>query len=238
MPGGISQLTDHPGNDGFSGAPAIDGAGTRVVFESSGDPVGTNADGNDELYLLDTNGAAGTSPLTDTTGGSPIMAPSLSADGTRIAFVSDRDLTGDNADGSDELYLGYCGRATPSFTDYPVGSTYFEKVEWMTAAGVASGFPDQTFRPQDFVKRQQMANLLYNLAGQPAFTPPTAGNETFTDYPVGSTYYLQVEWMAAADMASGFPDQTFRPQDFVKRQQMANFLHNVAIGPGVEAGVA
>lgn len=72
---------------------------------------------------------------------------------------------------------------------------------------------------------------MYNLAGQPAFTPPVT--PTFTDYPVGSTFYAQVEWMADENIASGFPDGTFRPQDPVKRQQMANFMYNFAAGPGV-----
>jgi hypothetical protein len=118
----------------------------------------------------------------------------------------------------------------PTFTDYPVGRVFYTQVEWIAAEGVASGFADGTFRPLDVVKRQQMANFLYNLAGRPAFSP---GRPTFTDYSPGAPFYLQVEWLAAAGIASGYPDGTFRPGEPVTRQQMANFMYNFAVGPGV-----
>jgi hypothetical protein len=112
------------------------------------------------------------------------------------------------------------------------GSTFYGQIEWMAAEDIASGFPNGTFKPQDVVKRQQMANFLYNLAGQPTFTPPA--NPTFSDVPTSNPFYLQVEWMAAEGIASGFPGGLFKPQDGVKRQQMANFLYNLDAGPGVD----
>jgi hypothetical protein len=40
--------------------------------------------------------------------------------------------------------------------------------------------------------------------------------------------------MAAEGIANGFNDGTYRPDEPVKRQQMANFLYNLAAGPGVD----
>jgi hypothetical protein len=73
-----------------------------------------------------------------------------------------------------------------------------------------------------------MANFLYNLAGQPAFTPPDNANRTFSDVPATNPFYTQIEWMVAEEIASGFPGGIFKPQDPVKRQQMANFVFNFA----------
>ena len=47
-------------------------------------------------------------------------------------------------------------------------------------------------------------------------------------------FFTEIEWMAAEGIASGFPGGLYKPQDPVKRQQMANFLLNLMNGPGVD----
>jgi len=84
------------------------------------------------------------------------------------------------------------------------------------------------------VKRQQMANFMYNLGGQPLFSAP--GTPSFNDVPTSNPFYLQIEWMFAEGVANGFPGGLFKPLDPVKRQQMANFMHNFAVSPGVDLG--
>ena len=51
--------------------------------------------------------------------------------------------------------------------------------------------------------------------------------------PPSNPFYQQIEWMADTGVASGFPDGTFRPQDGVRRQQMANFMYHFAHDVGV-----
>jgi hypothetical protein len=120
---------------------------------------------------------------------------------------------------------------TPTFVDVPASNPFFAQVEWMVAEGIASGFAGNRFKPNDVVKRQQMANFLYNLAGQPLFAAP--GSPSFVDVPTGNPFFLQVEWMFAESVANGFPGNRFKPNDPVKRQQMANFVHAFAVRPGV-----
>ncbi len=51
-----------------------------------------------EIFLFDANApGSGITQITDTTGGRNAV-PSINADGNRIAFRSDRDLTGGNAE--------------------------------------------------------------------------------------------------------------------------------------------
>jgi Tol biopolymer transport system component len=100
----LTQLTHTTG--GLSGAPSVSGDGSRIAFVSDRDLTpGSpgNIDGNAELFLYDTTTGAFTQ-LTNTTGGAT-SAPVINAAGTRIAFVSDRDLTGGNADGNAEVFL-------------------------------------------------------------------------------------------------------------------------------------
>src|SRR5258708_31299190 len=90
-------------------APAISQEGSRIAFASKDDPLGTNADGNSEIFLFDDAG------LTQVTRTLPYdlsarvingnFAPSISDDGRFIAFSSNRDLSGQNADGNLEVFI-------------------------------------------------------------------------------------------------------------------------------------
>src|SRR5207244_5684087 len=84
-------------------APAISQDGSRITFASKDDPLGTNVDGNSELFLFDgakliqvTNTSPGSLANRITNGN---FQPSMSDDGRFIAFSSNRDLLGQNSDG-------------------------------------------------------------------------------------------------------------------------------------------
>lgn len=101
-----TQLTNSTGEGTGSVTPSINADGTRIAFHSNTDLTGVNADGNDEIVLVDT--ALGTlTQVTNTVGGDPLLESylaAISADGTRIAFTSGRDLTGTNPDETLEIF--------------------------------------------------------------------------------------------------------------------------------------
>ncbi|HEX3127036.1 MAG TPA: IPTL-CTERM sorting domain-containing protein [Thermoanaerobaculia bacterium] len=97
---GFVQITSTTG--GQSVAPTINAAGTRVSFESNADPLGSNGDGNFEIFLWDSS--AGLTQITNTASGDNRLA-SIDATGNRIAFASSSDLVGSNGDGSFEIFL-------------------------------------------------------------------------------------------------------------------------------------
>ncbi|MFZ0428971.1 MAG: hypothetical protein WAO20_12710 [Acidobacteriota bacterium] len=92
------RLTDKPGV-GFS----IDASGTIVAFASRADPLGSNPDGNSEIFLLRT-GDPFPSQVTQTLG-SVSGNPALSGDGRHLAFLSDAPLAGDGTSAGLSLYL-------------------------------------------------------------------------------------------------------------------------------------
>lgn len=102
--GSFTQLTAIPGPGGIFSLPKVDADGSRVVFSTSADLTGRNADGSQEVFLWD--GATGLSQVTDTVD-TDSVASAISADGTRIALSSTADLTGTgkNADGNQEVFL-------------------------------------------------------------------------------------------------------------------------------------
>jgi uncharacterized repeat protein (TIGR01451 family) len=103
-----TQVTSSTGSvlGGFNFSPSLDRAGRRLAFYTERDLTGGNQDGNFEIFLAEigTGGAVTISQLTTTTIGANIL-PSISADGARIAFASDRNLTSKNPDGNSEIVL-------------------------------------------------------------------------------------------------------------------------------------
>lgn len=90
-------------------APAISQDGSHIAFASNEDPLGTNADGNSEIFLCD---GVRVSQITDTLpdqnsnrSSDGNFLPSISDDGRFIAFASNRDLTNQNADGNLEIFI-------------------------------------------------------------------------------------------------------------------------------------
>ncbi|MDP6716581.1 MAG: hypothetical protein QF368_18420, partial [SAR202 cluster bacterium] len=114
--GTSTQVTNSIG--GRSVTPSISADGTRIAFVSDNDlaasevtQLGQNVDGNDEIFLLDTVRGI-VSQVTETTGGAN-YAPSISADGTSIAFSSSGDPTRSNSEVNGEVFLAGAARATP-----------------------------------------------------------------------------------------------------------------------------
>jgi len=102
--GTTTQITSGTGN--FTIRPSISASGTRIAFQSERDLTPGNPgnpDGNFEIFLFDTTTSTLTQ-ITNTVGGSSGF-PSINATGTRIAFRSDRNLTGSNPDGNFEIFL-------------------------------------------------------------------------------------------------------------------------------------
>jgi Tol biopolymer transport system component len=114
--GTSTQVTNSIG--GRSVTPSISADGTRIAFVSNNDlatsevtQLGQNVDGNDEIFLLDTVRGI-VSQVTETTGGAN-YAPSISADGKRIAFSSSGDTARSNSNVNGEVFLAAASGATP-----------------------------------------------------------------------------------------------------------------------------
>ncbi|MGZ5482942.1 MAG: lamin tail domain-containing protein [Pyrinomonadaceae bacterium] len=90
-------------------APGISQDGSRIAFASKDDPLGTNADGNSEIFVFNGSNLV---QVTNTTPGNPAnrvtegnFQPSMSDDGRFVAFSSNRNLTSQNGDGSLEVFV-------------------------------------------------------------------------------------------------------------------------------------
>jgi len=114
--GVITQITNSIGGD--NNRPSINSDGTRIAFDSNCDLTGGNADGNFEIFLW-TSGS-GFTQITSSIGGTNNQ-PSINSDGTRIAFTSNSDLTGGNADLNQEIFLWTSGSGLTQITNTTAG---------------------------------------------------------------------------------------------------------------------
>jgi Tol biopolymer transport system component len=110
---GFTQITNTSGGHS-SFAPVINASGNRIAFASDGDPLGSNGDGNFEIFLWDA--ATGLTQITNTIGGSS-FASGINAAGNRIAFQSIADLVGTNSEGNNEIFLWDSSTGFTQITD-------------------------------------------------------------------------------------------------------------------------
>jgi hypothetical protein len=122
------------------------------------------------------------------------------------------------------------------FTDVSEGSTFYTYINWMTCHGIASGYADDTFRPQNNASRGQISKMIaltYNW-----YLEPPANNYTFADVLPGSTFFLYIEAAYREGVISGYPcggpgepcdaqnRPYFRPSSNVTRGQISKIIAN------------
>jgi hypothetical protein len=120
----------------------------------------------------------------------------------------------------------YAASDLPTFTDVPPSFWAYWEIEWAAARGVATG-DGATFSPNAPWNRAQAVMWLWRLAGMPTGAP----DSTYTDVPAGAWYHDGLDWAADAGIVLGFADDTFRPTQNVRRDQLAWWLWTYAERP-------
>lgn len=104
----------------------------------------------------------------------------------------------------------------PPFSD--VRSTLFASGYIASAyeKSIISGYPDGTFKPNHQITRGEMAIIIakaFNLTEQKKIT--------YTDVPKGHPKYSAINLVASAGISSGYPDGSFKPNDYITREHVA-----------------
>ena len=108
---------------------------------------------------------------------------------------------------------------------YPTDQFYTE-IEWLASTGITTGWPDNTYRPQNNIERGAMAAFFYRMAGSPRVMMPY--RSPFKDVDASYPFYKEIVWMYQQGFTTGYPDGTFRPNDSVSREAMAAFFYRQA----------
>ncbi|OCS90904.1 hypothetical protein A6K76_01540 [Caryophanon latum] len=108
----------------------------------------------------------------------------------------------------------------PAFTDVPATNQYYGAVAALKAAGIISGYGDNTYGVGDAVTRGQMAKILAT-----AFDLTATGEAVnFTDVTATNQYKEAIDALSSNDVAVGFEDGTYGVAKNVTRGQLASFI--------------
>lgn len=115
-----------------------------------------------------------------------------------------------------------------AFSDVTLSTPHAKEVWWLASKGISTGYPDGTFKPYGYVTRQDMAAFLHRMSYVIAPESPF----DFVDVTENTDHYKDILWLAGMGVSEGWirPDGTreFRGMSFVKRADMAAFLHRMA----------
>ena len=112
---------------------------------------------------------------------------------------------------------------THHLADVLVKAWYHDAVDYVVEHGIMTGTSATTFEPNTTLSRAMVAQILYNLEGQPTVT----GESTFTD---SNTHWAAkaIAWAQKTGVVSGYGNSTFRPNQAVTREELAQMLYNYA----------
>lgn len=110
-----------------------------------------------------------------------------------------------------------------SFSDIDANYWAYESVEKLVESGVISGYPDGTFIPEGYITRAELVkvvNLIYSFKEKEESTD-------LTDIKKDDWFYENVLIAQASGYIDGYPDGTFKPNDFVTRQELCKIIDSI-----------
>ena len=113
------------------------------------------------------------------------------------------------------------------FTDTIKGAWYQGAVEYVYRNSIMTGTSATTFEPGTTLSRAMVAQILYNLEGQPDISEENLGYP-YEDVDAEAWYGDAVYWARINGVATGYEDNTFRPDKAVTREELAQMLYNYA----------
>ena len=127
---------------------------------------------------------------------------------------------------------------TRHFADVSPTNAFFLEIGDLSGRGITRGWPDNTFRPLNNCRRDEMIVFLYRAMGSPRFTPPRTS--PYTDVSTRAEFYKAITWARSKGYAMGWKEKdgsyTFRPGAPTRRDQVAAFFYRAAGSPAVSGG--
>lgn len=108
-----------------------------------------------------------------------------------------------------------------NFTDIE-GHWAIDSINKFVSSGIMEGYEDNTFRPDNDVTRAEFIKMVNKNFG---FTEE--GEVNFTDVDKNSWYYQDLKKAIKAGYISGYDDGTFKPDDSISREEVAEILRKI-----------
>ncbi|WP_431811226.1 5'-nucleotidase C-terminal domain-containing protein [Lysinibacillus sp. FW12] len=122
--------------------------------------------------------------------------------------------------------------AASPFSDVKESHANFEAISTLYAAGIISGYPDGTFKPDTNVTRGQAAKM---IAGALKLDTKDVENPNYKDIDVSNPYYGSIAALAGLEVITGYGDNTFRPNQTITHGDLAKILASIPTLPELES---
>lgn len=112
-----------------------------------------------------------------------------------------------------------------TFKDVPETHWAYEYIYKLYDKKIVNGYPDGLFHPNGFVTRAEFTKMAVTAIGY-----DTQGKEIdFSDVSKNDWYYDYVKAAYGYEYVKGYPDSTFRPNDFITRQDLCTIIDRAFI---------
>ena len=122
-----------------------------------------------------------------------------------------------------------------SFSDVVPGAWYEEAVYWAASHGIITGYPDNSFHPNDPLTREQLATIMYRYSVW--IGRSVSADSNLSQFPdagqVASYAYAPMRWAVGAGLisgASGGSGIVLSPRGTASRAQTATILMRYRLG--------
>ncbi|WP_230193390.1 MucBP domain-containing protein, partial [Paenibacillus sp. CECT 9249] len=112
-------------------------------------------------------------------------------------------------------------KTSNSFTDIENERWSNKHISTMENAGIVTGYPDGTFKPEQFITRAEFAAIASRFDKLDERT-----NDMFTDV-AGHWAEKYIASAANKGWIKGYPDNTFRPNQYITRAEAMAFINSV-----------
>ncbi|MFV0515941.1 MAG: S-layer homology domain-containing protein [Aminipila sp.] len=122
--------------------------------------------------------------------------------------------------------FGYNTGGKIAFNDVPVEAWYYDDISVAKKQGYFNGIYPDTAGPDKYLKREEAVTMLcraLKIEGKEGTTLDFADSREFSGW---SKAYINAA--VEKNFLTGYPDQTFKPSDYMRRGEMAKVLSDVA----------
>jgi len=112
-----------------------------------------------------------------------------------------------------------------SFSDVSEGYWAKDAIKYLTTLGMLTGYPDDTFRPEEALTRAEIAVMLVKAKG---FNPVRPEADLFRDVPAKHWAAPYINIALQRNYISGYPDETFMPWKKITRAEAVTVMARFA----------
>lgn len=110
------------------------------------------------------------------------------------------------------------------FIDVKKDTWYYNSVKYVYDRNIILGSTATTFKPNNNLTRGMLVTILWRMEG----SPNLISGRDFPDVKNDQYYFMAVKWAVSNKVVSGHGNGTFKPNDYITREQLSVMLYNYA----------